>query len=103
MSEAMAIAVKHGVKPEIFVEAATRNTSGSTLMSLKYPRMIAGDYSPHFTLANMLKDSRYAIALGDASSLDLPAIKLVSQRMAELCENGHADLDFSALAKAYER
>jgi 3-hydroxyisobutyrate dehydrogenase-like beta-hydroxyacid dehydrogenase len=102
MSEAMAIAVKYGVKPEVFAEAATRNTSGSTLMATKYPRMIEGVYDAHFTLENMLKDSRYAIALGDASEIDIPAIKLVSQRMAQLCEDGYADLDFSALAKAYE-
>lgn len=102
MCEAMAIAVKYGVKAEVFAEAATRNTSGSFLMATKYPRMIEGEYDAHFTLENMLKDSRYAIALGAKAGLDLPAIALVSERMAQLCEKGYSDLDFSALAKAYD-
>ena len=102
MSEAMAIAVRHGVSPGIFSECATRNGSGSALMAMKYPGMIAGDFEPHFTMANMWKDSCYALALAEASGVDLPAIRAVSERMGEMCEEGCADLDFSALAKAYE-
>jgi len=102
MSEAMAIAVRHGVSPEIFSECATRNGSGSALMAMKYPGMIAGNFEPHFTMANMWKDSRYALALAEASGVDLPAISAVSARMGEMCAEGCADLDFSALAKAYE-
>jgi 3-hydroxyisobutyrate dehydrogenase/glyoxylate/succinic semialdehyde reductase len=102
MSEAMAIAVRHGVSPEIFSECATRNGSGSALMAMKYPGMVAGNFEPHFTMANMWKDSRYALALAEASGVDLPAISAVSARMGEMCAEGCADLDFSALAKAYE-
>ena len=41
MSEALAIAVRHGVKPEVFTEAAIKNGSGSPLMAMKYPGMLA--------------------------------------------------------------
>ncbi|MGJ8644440.1 MAG: NAD(P)-dependent oxidoreductase [Luteolibacter sp.] len=102
MSEALAIAVKHGVKPEVFTEAAIKNGSGSALMAMKYPGMLSGDFEPHFTMANMWKDSRYAISLAESAGVDLPAIAAVSARMGEMCEDGCADLDFSALAKAYE-
>ena len=102
MSEALAIAVKHGVEPEIFTEAAIKNGSGSALMAMKYPGILAGDFEPHFTMANMLKDSRYALALAEAAEIELPAISAVSARMGEMCGDGCANLDFSALAKAYE-
>lgn len=102
MSEAMAIAVRHGVSPKIFSECATRNGSGSALMAMKYPGMIAGNFEPHFTMANMWKDSRYAIGLAEAVGVELPAIRAVSERMGAMCGEGFADLDFSALAKAYE-
>lgn len=101
MSEALAIAMKHGVKPEVFTEAAIKNGSGSALMAMKYPGMLAGDFEPHFTMANMWKDSRYALSLAESAGVDLPAISAVSARMGEMCEDGCADLDFSALAKAY--
>jgi 3-hydroxyisobutyrate dehydrogenase/glyoxylate/succinic semialdehyde reductase len=102
MSEAMAIAVRHGVAPEIFTEAAIRNGSGSPLMAMKYPGMIEGDFEPHFTMANMWKDSRYALVLAESVGVNLPAITAVSARMGEMCEEGCGELDFSALAKAYE-
>lgn len=101
MSEALAIAVRHGVKPEVFTEAAIKNGSGSALMAMKYPGMVAGEFEPHFTMANMWKDSRYALSLADSAGIDLPATSAVSARMGRMCEDGCADLDFSALAKAY--
>jgi 3-hydroxyisobutyrate dehydrogenase/glyoxylate/succinic semialdehyde reductase len=102
MSEALAIAARHGVAPEIFTEAAIRNGSGSPLMAMKYPGILKGDFEPHFTMANMWKDSRYALALAESAGVNLPAITAVSARMGEMCGEGCADLDFSALAKAYE-
>lgn len=102
MGEAMTIAIKHGVSPEVFAEAAIRNGSGSPLMAMKYPAMMKGDFDAHFTMANMLKDSRYALALAESAGVSLPAMSVVSQRMNELCEQGMADLDYSALIKAYE-
>ena len=102
MSEALTIARKYGVKPEVFTEAAIKNGSGSPLMAMKYPGMLSGDFEPHFTMANMWKDSRYALALAESSGITLPAISAVSARMGEMCEEGCADLDFSAMVKAYD-
>ncbi len=102
MSEALAIAKKHGVDPEVFTEAAIRNGSGSPLMAMKYPGILKGDFEPHFTMANMWKDSRYALALAESAGVELPAITAVSARMGQMCGDGFANLDFSALAKAYE-
>jgi 3-hydroxyisobutyrate dehydrogenase-like beta-hydroxyacid dehydrogenase len=102
MSEALAIAKRHGVDPEVFTEAAIRNGSGSPLMAMKYPGMLKGDFGPHFTMANMWKDSRYALALAESAGVELPAITAVSARMGQMCGDGCANLDFSALAKAYE-
>jgi 3-hydroxyisobutyrate dehydrogenase-like beta-hydroxyacid dehydrogenase len=102
MSEALAIAKTHGVDPAVFTEAAIKNGSGSPLMAMKYPGILAGDFEPHFTMANMWKDSRYALALAESAGIELPAISAVSARMGQMCEGGNADLDFSALAKAYD-
>lgn len=102
MAEALAIAKRHGVAPEVFTEAAIRNGSGSPLMAMKYPGILKGDFEPHFTMANMWKDSRYALALAESAGVDLPAITAVSARMGEMCADGFSEMDFSALAKAYE-
>lgn len=101
MAEALAIATHHGVTGERLAQAVAQNASGSALTAMKFPLILAGNYEPHFSLANMLKDSRYMLELVAASQLDTPAIAAVSQRMASLCEKGLGDDDFSVLAKPY--
>lgn len=100
LAEAQAIASHHGVAVDLFNDAVSRNACASTLSGMKLPSMAAGQFDTHFSLGNMWKDSRYVLAL--AKTLDTPAISAVSTRMGELCDQGFADLDYSALAKAYQ-
>lgn len=101
LAEALAIATRHGVEADCFIRAVMENASGSVLAGMKLPTMAAGDFDTHFSLDNMRKDSSYAIELAAAAKLETPAIDAVSRRMSELCADGLADLDYSALAKPY--
>ena len=101
MAEALAITTRHGVPAEALVTAVSQNVSSSTLTTMKFPSMLAGDYETHFSLANMGKDSRYMLALAESAGVETPGIAAVSRRMAELCAGGHGELDFSVLAKPY--
>jgi 3-hydroxyisobutyrate dehydrogenase/glyoxylate/succinic semialdehyde reductase len=101
MAESLAIATRHGVPAECLLKAVAENVSGSPLTAMKFPTMLAGNYETHFSLSNMGKDSRYMLALAEAAGLDTPGIAAVSRRMAELCEAGLGNLDYSALAKPY--
>lgn len=99
LAEGLAIAVSQGIKPAAFTAAVASNACSSPLAAMKLPTMASGDFDTHFSLENMLKDSRYALEL--AAQLETPAIRAVSGRMAELCEDGYAENDFSALAAPY--
>ena len=99
LSEALATATRHGIEPETFTAAVAGNACGSPLAALKLPTMASGDFETHFSLGNMLKDSRYVLEL--AEGLKTPAIQAVSERMAELCESGLGDQDYSSLAAPY--
>ena len=101
LAEALAISVKHGVSADVFLEAVSRNAHASGLSAMKLPGMASGDFDTHFSMSNMWKDSRYALALAAESGLETPGIEAVSARMGELCGEGLGDLDFSALAKPY--
>jgi 3-hydroxyisobutyrate dehydrogenase-like beta-hydroxyacid dehydrogenase len=101
LAEALAIATHSGVPAPRFVEAIAENACASVLSAMKLPSMANGDFDTHFSLSNMAKDSRYAIALADAAGLETPAIASVSQRMAQLEAAGLGDLDYSALAHPY--
>ncbi|MFC7336752.1 NAD(P)-dependent oxidoreductase [Haloferula chungangensis] len=99
LSEALATAMRHGIEAETFTAAVAGNACGSPLAALKLPTMASADFEPHFSLHNMLKDSRYVLDL--AEGLDTPAIQAVSDRMAQLCDSGFADQDYSSLAAPY--
>jgi len=101
LAEALATATSHGISPAALTEAVGLNASGSVLAAMKLPTMATGDFDTHFSLANMLKDSRYVLDLAAEAGLDTPSIRTVSARMAELCDQGLAEKDYSALAAPY--
>lgn len=101
MAESLAITTLHGVPAECLMKAVSENVSSSTLTTMKFPMMIAGDFETHFSLSNMGKDSRYMLALAEAAGVETPAIAAVSRRMAELAADGLGELDFSVVAKPY--
>ncbi len=101
LAESLATATRHGIAPEALTHAVSLNACGSVLAAMKLPTMAKGEFDTHFSLSNMLKDSRYVMALAAEAGLDTPAIRTVSQRMQELCDQGLADRDYSALAAPY--
>ena len=103
LAEAQALCLHHGIRAEEFAAAIDCHGTTSPLTRLKLPRMLQGDYDTHFSLDNMRKDSTYALALAAQKQLDLPAMSAVSARMTELCQQGLADQDYSALAQPYRR
>jgi len=101
LAEGLAISVKNGVSADAFMTAVSQNAHASALSGMKLPMMASGNFDTHFSLANMRKDSRYAMELAKRANVETPAINAVSQRMSELCETGLGELDYSALAKPY--
>ena len=101
LAEALGIVTSQGISAATFASAVVENASASVLTAMKLPRMVAGDYDPHFSMSNMAKDSRYMVALAESAGLQVPAIEAVSERMESLVEEGLGDLDFSAVAQPY--
>ena len=101
LAESLATATHHGITPEALTHAVSLNACGSVLAAMKLPTMAKGEFDTHFSLSNMLKDSRYVLELAAEVGLETPAIRTVSQRMQELCDQGLADRDYSALAAPY--
>jgi len=102
LSESMAIATAHGISTEKFIAAVSGNACGSTLSSMKLPTMAHGDYDTHFSLQNMLKDANFGLTLAQSKGLETPGIKTTVNIMQQLCEQGSASLDFSALYKQFD-
>lgn len=102
LSEILAINRAAGVDLERFREAFENNGCRSGTSDMKMPLMMKGDYSPHFSVENMLKDSRLALGLGESLSVSLPATDSVEKRLSECARNGWEKLDFSVLFRLYD-
>lgn len=103
LAEAQALCIHHGLEAAAFEAVLAKHGTASALGAMKIPAMLAGDFDTHFSLDNMRKDSAYALQLAAALQLELPATRLVSNRMADLCQQGFAELDYCALAAPYRK
>ena len=101
LAEALRINQAYGISADTFLEAVNTNACGSVLANMKIPTMAAGDFDPHFSLANMLKDARYAMDLASRRDLETPGIATTADRMQSLADAGMGDLDFSALFQQF--
>jgi hypothetical protein len=68
---------------------------------LKLPKMMSGDYEPHFSLKHMFKDVQLGIHMANALDIEIPATTVTAGVMYGALNNGWSDLDYSALFKNY--
>ena len=82
--------------------AIESNACRSGVIDLKLPKMMSGDFEPHFSLKHMFKDVQLGIQLAGKFDLDVPATSAVGAVMLGALAKGWGDLDYAALAKAYD-
>lgn len=102
LAEALAIVQKSGLLPEVLGTALEHNACRSGTMELKLPKMLQGEYEPHFSLKHMFKDVQLGVHLAKALDLEIPATTVTAGVMYGALNRGCAELDFSAVFKAYE-
>lgn len=99
LTEAAAITQKHGVPLERLLEALQSNANFSPLIGMKLPAMIAGDFDPHFSLKNMLKDADFARDLAREAGIDATVLEATAAAMRLKLDEGKGDFDFSVIGE----
>ncbi|MGI0078865.1 MAG: NAD(P)-dependent oxidoreductase [Nitrososphaerales archaeon] len=102
-AEGMVFAQKLGFEPQVFVETLNKTSHKSSFTENKGPKVARGEFSPTFTLNNMLKDIRLADSQARKIGAVLPAASLVTQLFATASNVGEGDKDFSAIALEIQR
>jgi len=100
-AEALAFVHVAGLPLEKFTTAMQSNASNSGTLSMKLPKMIEGDFEPHFSLKRMLKDMQIANRLGLLHHLELAVTAAARDRLLEQLQRGYGDEDYSAVARKY--
>src|SRR5206468_10707820 len=94
--------IKHArLASQKFVASIQTNASYSKTLSMKLPKMIEGNFEPHFALKHMLKDMLIAGRLGLSHHLELAVTAAPRDRLLEQEQRGYAEDDFSVIARKY--
>ena len=102
VGEALTLARKAGLDPNVVFDAIKGGLAGSTVLNAKGPMMIAGDFQPGFRINLHQKDLRNALLTGQELGVPLPVTGLVQQMIGSLVNDGKGDLDHSAIANFIE-
>ena len=102
VGEALVLAKKAGLDPNVVYDAIKGGLAGSTVMDAKAPMMIAGDFKPGFRIRLHQKDLHNALLTGKELGVPLPVTGLIQQMLGALMNDGKGDSDHSAIANFLE-
>ena len=102
MGEALTLATRCGLDPEVVFNAVKGGLAGSTVLNAKAPMVIARDFKPGFRIRLHQKDLRNALLAAESAKVALPLTSLVQQMLISLMNGGKGDLDHSAIATFIE-
>jgi 3-hydroxyisobutyrate dehydrogenase len=100
VAEGVVLAIKAGLDVEQVVGALSGGAAQSWVLANRSGRMLANDYPLGFKVALHLKDLRIGLGLADELDADLPVTRLCAEIEEALVDDGHADDDVSAVARA---
>ncbi len=102
MGEALTLATKAGLDPEVVFNAVKGGLAGSTVLNAKAPMVIARNFKPGFRINLHQKDLRNALLAAESMKVALPITSLVQQMLLALINDGKGNLDHSAIVTFIE-
>ncbi|HXJ38030.1 MAG TPA: 2-hydroxy-3-oxopropionate reductase [Bryobacteraceae bacterium] len=102
MGEALVLATKAGLDPEVVFNAVKGGLAGSTVLNAKAPMVISRNFKPGFRIRLHQKDLRNALLAAESMKVALPLTSQVQQILMALMNDGKGDLDHSAIVTFIE-
>ena len=102
MGEALVLATRAGLDPEVVFNAVKGGLAGSTVLSAKAPMVISRNFKPGFRISLHEKDLRNALQAAESMRVSLPFTSLAQQIMIALINGGKGELDHSAIVTFIE-
>ncbi|MFM1348847.1 2-hydroxy-3-oxopropionate reductase [Yersinia proxima] len=103
MSEALVLATKAGVNPDLVFQAIRGGLAGSTVLEAKAPMVMDRNFKPGFRIDLHIKDLANALDTSHGVGAQLPLTAAVMEMMQALKVDGLGTADHSALACYYEK
>jgi 2-hydroxy-3-oxopropionate reductase len=102
MGEALVLATKAGLDPEVVFNAVKGGLAGSAVLNAKAPMVISRNFKPGFRIGLHEKDLRNALLAAESMKVSLPFTSLAQQLLIALMNQGKGNLDHSAIVTFIE-
>jgi 2-hydroxy-3-oxopropionate reductase len=103
MSEALVLATKAGVNPDLVYQAIRGGLAGSTVLDAKAPLVMDRKFDPGFRINLHIKDLLNSLETSHEVGVPLPLTAQVLEMMQALKADGYEMEDHSSLVKFYEK
>ncbi len=103
MSEALVLATKAGVAPELVYQAIRGGLAGSTVLDAKAPLVMDRKFAPGFRINLHIKDLQNALDTAHQLGVPLPLTASVMETLQALKVDGLGDADHGAIVRHYEK
>jgi 2-hydroxy-3-oxopropionate reductase len=103
LGEALTLAMKSGVDPDLVYQAIRGGLAGSTVMDAKAPMMMDRNFKPGFRISLHIKDLQNALSAGQNTGTPLPLTAFAMEMMQAIKNDGHLEDDHSALVFFHEK
>lgn len=103
MSEALILAAKAGVDPELVYEAVKGGLAGSNALNAKAPLIFKGNFKPGFRIRLHQKDLNNALMTAKELDVPLPVTGIVQQMLSSIIADGHGDYDHGGIVTFLEK
>ncbi len=103
MSEALVLAAKAGVDPDLVYQAIRGGLAGSAVLDAKAPRIMDRKFNPGFRIDLHIKDLNNVLETSHSIGVPLQLTASVMEIMQALKVDGLGDADHGSLVRYYEK
>lgn len=103
VSEALVMATKAGVDPELVYKAIRGGLAGSNVLDAKAPLMFDRKFNPGGRIETNIKDIGNVLENSHAMGVPLPLTAVVMEILQALKADGMGELDHGAIVRFYEK
>ena len=103
VSEALVLACKAGVDPELVYKAIRGGLAGSAVLDAKAPLMMDRNFDPGGTITINMKDLGNVLETSHEIGVPLPLTAAVMEILQALKADGMSALDHGAIVRFYEK
>jgi 3-hydroxyisobutyrate dehydrogenase len=102
-AEAMVLGVRAGMDPGRLFEVLSTSGGRSHHFLKRFPNVLAGDFTPYFSIALSRKDLSLALAMAEGLGVPMLATSIVRQIYEAAAAQGLDNADMAGVTKLYEQ